>query len=62
MTTDRTDHHAHATWRTGVVRARLHLGSVTAANEIDGTYGTKPNAMAAFPAATTRRGAPPPRP
>lgn len=59
MTDQMTLHTQDATWRSGVVRARLHLCSATPAFEIANVYGTKPGAMAIPAAATTRRGAPP---
>ncbi|UDY34056.1 hypothetical protein [Dermatobacter hominis] len=60
MTEMTTLHTQDAMWRSGVVRARLHLCSAVNAFGIANVYGTKPGAEAAIPAtATTRRGAPP---
>lgn len=60
MTEQIATHIQDATWRSSVVRTRLHLGSAAKVDGIANVYGTKPGAMAAFPAtATTRRGAPP---
>ena len=61
MTEMMTLHTQDAMWRSGVVRARLHLCSAADAFGIANVYGTKPGATAAIPAtaSTTRRGAPP---
>jgi hypothetical protein len=60
MTTRTTFHTQDATWRSGVVRARLHSCSTVNVNGNGHGYLAKPAAMIAFPAIpTTRRGAPP---
>jgi hypothetical protein len=59
MTEMTTLHTQDAMWRSGVVRARLHLCSAAAAFGIANVYGTKPGAQAIPATATTRRGAPP---
>jgi len=58
--TERTHHRTDATWRTGVVRARLHLRSAVTAYGINNVHDVKPGGMFACPAdASTPRGAPP---
>lgn len=55
-----TTHLKDATWRSGVVHARLHSCSVVTSNGIANVYVAKPATMAGFPVTrVTRRGAPP---
>jgi len=58
--TDITTHIQDATWRSGVVRARLHSCSTVTSNGIANVYLAKPAAMSGFPVTEViRRGAPP---
>ena len=60
MTTHTTFHTQDATWRSGVVRARLHSCSMVTVNGSGNVYLAKPAAMAGFPVIEpARRGAPP---